>query len=140
MRHVVLVLNPHSRRNRGRDRAGELREILGARGEVFVTRSTSEIAPTLERALDGAEPAATSPGARFTSSSAAITRPAASTAAAITVSIVRVLSPNAALQGAARSDASYVVRRQIESRPDVRSEGSSMEGGLWDRAAASVGG
>ncbi len=53
MRPVLLVLNPHSRRNRGRDRVGELREILGARGEVFVTRSTSELAPILERALDG---------------------------------------------------------------------------------------
>ena len=55
---------------------------------------------------DGAAPAAASPGARFTSSNAATTRPTAKTAAAITISIVRVLSPNAALQGAARSDAS----------------------------------
>ena len=59
-----------------------------------------------------------SPGARFTSSSAAITRPAARTAAAITISIVRVLSPYAALQGAARSDASMFERRQIESGPE----------------------
>ena len=56
---------------------------------------------------DGAFPAATSPGARLTSSSAATTRPAARTAAAITISIVRVLSPYAALLGAARSDASF---------------------------------
>lgn len=56
MPRVALVLNPHSRKNRGRDREAALRELLGARGEVCVTRATEEIGPLLERLLGrGAE-------------------------------------------------------------------------------------
>ena len=90
------------------------------------------------RVVDGAVPAAASPGARLTSSSAATTRPAARTAAAITISIVRVLSPNAALQGAARSDASYFRRRQIESSPEPGARDQHKRRPA--AAAASVGG
>jgi diacylglycerol kinase family enzyme len=52
MQRVDVVLNPHSRKNRGRDRAGRLAWILGARGVVHVTRDTLELGPLLERILD----------------------------------------------------------------------------------------
>nr|MDQ3037949.1 hypothetical protein [Myxococcota bacterium] len=51
MSRVALVLNPHSRKNRRRDRTARLRELLGARGEVHVTRAVEELAPILERVL-----------------------------------------------------------------------------------------
>lgn len=51
MSRVALVLNPHSRKNRGRDRAARLREMLGARGDVHVTRAVEELTPILERIL-----------------------------------------------------------------------------------------
>jgi diacylglycerol kinase family enzyme len=53
MSRVALVLNPHSRKNRGRDRAARLREMLGARGDVHVTRAVEELTPILERVLGG---------------------------------------------------------------------------------------
>ncbi|AKF06644.1 diacylglycerol/lipid kinase family protein [Sandaracinus amylolyticus] len=52
MRRIHVVLNPNSRKNRGRDRVARLREILGERGEVHVTSATEAIAPLLERILD----------------------------------------------------------------------------------------
>lgn len=51
MPRIAVVLNPHSRKNRGRDRTARLREIVGPRGEVCVTRATEELTPLLERIL-----------------------------------------------------------------------------------------
>lgn len=54
MPRIAVVLNPHSRKNRGRDRTARLREIVGAQGEVCVTRATEELTPLLGRILDPA--------------------------------------------------------------------------------------
>lgn len=53
MPRIAVVLNPNSRKNRGRDRVARLREILGARGEVHVTSATEALPPLLERLLSG---------------------------------------------------------------------------------------
>lgn len=51
MSRIAVVLNPNSRKNRGRDRVARLREILGGRGEVHVTHATEALPPLFERLL-----------------------------------------------------------------------------------------
>lgn len=55
MPRIAVVLNPNSRKNRGRDRVARLREILGDRGEVHVTPGTDALPPLLERLLSDRE-------------------------------------------------------------------------------------
>lgn len=53
MPRIVVVLNPHSRKNRGpRDHAARLRERLGPHGEVHVTHSAEKLPTLLERMID----------------------------------------------------------------------------------------
>jgi diacylglycerol kinase family enzyme len=52
VQHVDVVLNPHSRKNRGKDRTARLNALLGERGLVHVTRATEELGPLLRRIVD----------------------------------------------------------------------------------------